>query len=176
MWRIAIAGFVCVLAAPAVAEDPPAPNPPIARFELEDGWVNVRLERDGKPVPNAKLKVLLDKGDFSKQVWAEGDLEDVGIGTFPVPPAKYCQVVFDLGDGPVAPIPLNFLKDGLVPTESPVRDGKSVCCLLPLRERKPEDQEGPTWREPLLIGAAVLVVNGAIIGWVLRRVRQTKRN
>lgn len=175
MCRIVLAALVCMAASPALADDAPAPNPPIARFELEDGWVNVSLERDGKPVPNARMKVLVDKGAFDKQLWAEGELEDVGRGTFPRPPGKYCQVVFDLGDGPVAPIPLNFLSDGLVPTESPVRDGKSVCCLVPSRGTKAEDVDGPNWREPVVIGVAVLVVNGVVIGWVLSRSRQSNR-
>ena len=54
-----------------------------------------------------------------------------------------------------------------------------MCCLVPSRGTKAEDVDGPNWREPVVIGVAVLVVNGVVsgvvIGWVLGRSRQSNR-
>lgn len=174
MKRVLI-GLIALVAtvAPSAGED--APSLPTATFEVEDGWVNVRLQRDGKPVPNTRLKVLVER-----QLWAEGEMGDEGLGTFPRPRGMYCQLVFDMGAGPAAPIPLNFLPDGtLVPTESPVRDGTAACCVKPasaLTSSVPSDSsEAPTppwWQGRWQIAAAVLGVNGSVLGWVYWRSRQ----
>jgi hypothetical protein len=154
------------------------PSDPMVTFNLTDGWVDFHLEKDGKPVINARVKVLV-----GSQIWAEGETGETGRGTFPRPDGMYCQVVFDLGKGLFAPIPLSFLPDGtLSPTNAPVLSGNSECCEIPSRrevsrssEVAPESSTGSPSRDRMIIGVAVLLVNGTVLGWVLRRPRHAQR-
>jgi len=156
---------------PSFGADPKAVEP-VAAFALADGWIDFRVERDGKPVTAARVTVLV-----GKEVWARGETGDTGQGTFPRPPLRDCQVVFDLGTGPSAPVPLAFLPDGtVIPTRSPVRDGTAECCVTPTRRTQPVEQSVPTTslRERLAIGLVVLAINFVCLGGVMWRARRRK--
>lgn len=163
------------LASRGVSE--PVMSDPVVTFTLSDGWVDFCLEKDGKPVSNAQVTILV-----GSQIWANGQTGDSGRGSFPRPSGMYCQVVFDLGKGPSAPVPLNFLSDGtLIPTHSPVQSSTADCCtILPRRvvssppDVTPKTLTGSSLRDRVTIGAAVLLVNGAILGWALRRSRRAQ--
>jgi hypothetical protein len=155
----------------------PESSDPIVTFSLGDAWVDFRLEKNGKPVVAARVRILV-----GSQTWAEGETGETGRGTFPRPDSMYCQVVFDLGKGPSAPVPLTFLADGtVIPTQSPVLSGTSDCCVIPSRRVASPSPDvtlqtstGTSWRDRVTIGAAVLLVNGTILGWILRRPRHSQ--
>lgn len=154
---------------PSFGADPKAVEP-VASFALADGWIDFRLERDGKPVTSARVTVLV-----GTEVWARGETDETGQGTFPRPPGRDCQVVFDLGSGPSAPVPLAFLPDGtVIPTRSPVRDGTAECCVTPTRRTQPvEDSVRSTsLPERLAIGLVVLAFNCICLGVAMWRDRR----
>ncbi len=162
---------------------------PVAAFTLADGWVDFRLERDGRPVKGARVTVLV-----GNQIWAQGETGDTGEGTFPRPGATDCQVVFNLGSGPSAPIPLAFIADGtMTPARSPVRDGAAECCERPRKSvsAKPTPNERPAYAavlaamllSPFGIAATFVLVSSLFLGWLLwqtstrstQHIRKSKR-
>jgi hypothetical protein len=155
----------------------PEPSDPIVSFTLTNSRVDFRLEKNGNPVANARVRILV-----GSQTWAEGETGETGRGTFPRPNSMYCQVVFDLGKGPSAPVPLTFLADDtVIPTQSPVLSGTSDCCVIPSRrlvsspsDAAPKTSTGASLRDRVTIGVAVLLVNGTILGWILRRPRSAQ--
>ncbi|QJW93134.1 hypothetical protein [Frigoriglobus tundricola] len=174
MSRAALSWLVTLTTVPALAADPKAVEP-VASFALVDGWVDFTLERDGKPVADARATVLV-----GAERWASGETGGTGRGTFPRPPGTNCQVVFDLGAGPSAPVPLTFLSnDSVIPTRAPVRDGTAECCVTPPRRPQPTEPQPPErstpltpLRDRLIIGAAAVAVNGIWLTWALRRTRR----
>ncbi|WP_171474732.1 hypothetical protein [Frigoriglobus tundricola] len=93
----------------------------------------------------------------------------------PAPAGRDCQIVFDVGAGPSAPIPLALLPDGsVIPLNAPVRDGTAECCRpvdpAPVVAPPPRPPASPVtlWHR-LLFGAVVLAVNGLVMGWAWRR-------
>jgi len=168
--------FVLLAAFPVSVRADSKPVEPVAAFTLADGWVDFRLEKDGKPVKGARVTVLV-----GNRIWAQGETGDGGQGTFPRPTGTHCQVVFYLGSGPSAPIPLAFLDDTtVIPTRSPVRDGTGECCATYARRvtenRLPD--EAPTLttilRDRVIIGSGVLVVGGVYLGYAVWRTRRHK--
>ncbi|CAN0472354.1 unnamed protein product, partial [Phaeothamnion confervicola] len=103
---------------------------PVASFASADGFVDLALARAGQPVPGARVTVLVRSDAWSRaDAWAGGATDVGGRWRFPRPPGADCQVVFDVGAGPTAPIPLALLPDGaVIPLSAPVRDGTAECC------------------------------------------------
>lgn len=152
----------------------PAPDqPPEAAFVVRDGWLNVRLTDAGRPVSGATVRCLV-----GTHQWAEGETGSDGDGAFPAPKAGTCQMVFDLGAGPSAPIPLTFLTaDSIVPTSCAVRDGSRDCCrpvrLTPVGDTPAAPAPPTVW--PLAVAGLVLgTVLSAAALWLLRRTMRSR--
>lgn len=134
---------------------------PTVEFALADGWVNLRLHAGDTPVTDAKMVVLV-----GEVVWAEGETDAQGKGTFPQPTAATCQVVFVYSTGTSAPVPLTFTGDTLTPLSSRVGGVRPACCPLGFGadvQPAPAPAEDPSLaRSRLWVFAVVLLVGGAV--------------
>ena len=146
-------------------------EPPVARFELVDGWLNILVMDGSSPMPGVHIRCLV-----GSTVWAAGETDDEGRGSFPRPTADWCSLVFDIGAGPSVPVPLSFLKDNtVVPTTALVRDGTAECCIDPTR--RPVDPSSDYTRnsipwyyqQTLASGLAVIVLGIIWAFWRWRR-------
>jgi len=154
------------------APTPPAvPQPPEAAFAIDSsGWLTIRLTDGGRPVPGASVRCLV-----GTHVYAEGETDDNGGGSFPKPTSGTCQMVFDMGKGLAAPIPLTFIdKTRVVPTSAAVRDGSLACCrpsAVPPTAAdppRPAPTPAPVW--PLsLAGLGIGVAVSALTLLAIRR-------
>lgn len=155
------------------------PQPPEAAFTIDrSGWLTIRLTDGGRPVPGAAVRCLV-----GSHVFAEGETDDNGSGSFPAPTAGTCQMVFDLGKGLAAPIPLTFIdKTRVVPTSAAVRDGSLSCCrpsavpptaaLPPPPESAPAPEPAQWW--PLAaVGLGIGVGVSALTLLAFRRYTRT---
>jgi hypothetical protein len=142
-----------VFAAPVRADDGPT-----VEFALKDGWVNLRLHAGTTPVTDAKLIVFVGDG-----VWAEGETDEKGNGTFPRPAAANCQVVFQYTTGSSAPIPLTFSGDTITPASAPVGGVRPPCCLVAGPGTvAPAPAPDPLARSKWIVFGVVLAALGAV--------------
>jgi hypothetical protein len=154
----------CV-AAHALAQTP-TPDGPVVTFDVEAGWVNFRVTSNGQDIANARMSVVV--GD---KIWAKGDTNEEGKGTFPVPPAESCLLMFEFDTGDTQPLPLSFLADGSVsPTRAMIRGALPSCCkpraAVPPASTSVEPDAGlPPW----WIQVGVLLASGVGLGWVYFR-------
>lgn len=162
MSRAASIAALVLFVAPLRAGDPPG-EAPVASFALTDGWVDFQVTRAGAPVADARVTVLT-----GAEVWARGETGATGRGTFPKPNRPDCQVVFDFGAGPSAPVPLAFPSDGtVVPNRSPVLDGTAECCQPARRATAPPPAPASRGgRVPYRYLIPGLVIAGAVL-WIV---------
>lgn len=151
MIRLSFAALL-LCAAPIRAADGPTVD-----FALADGWVKLRLHAGDTPVTDAKLVVFVGDG-----VWAEGETDDRGNGTFPRPTAANCQVVFQYTTGSSAPIPLTFTGDTITPASAPVGGARPPCCPLTLPDAPKAAQPDPLARSKWIVFGVVLAALGAV--------------
>jgi len=165
--------FACaavLFCAPVRAAESPA-DVPVASFEVIDGWIEFKVERDGKPVTGARVTVLV-----GATVWATGETGPEGRGTFPVPRGGSCQLTFEFGAGPSAPVPLSVLDDKtVVPNRAPVYDGTAQCCVVPPKTPRPPEERS-LLAGPLGVAFAVFVLNALFVGWLWWRLRPAGRS
>jgi hypothetical protein len=154
--------FILAIAAPVRADD----AGPTVAFAVNDGWVNLRLHKGDTPVTDAHILVLVGEG-----LWAEGDTDADGKGSFPKPNAETCQVVFNYSTGSSAPVPLTFTGDVVTPATAVVGGAKPPCCLppQPARDGSASPDDAAMNRQRLGVFAAVLLVAGAAGVWAYRR-------
>jgi hypothetical protein len=128
---------------------------------VADGWLTVRVTDGPKPRSGVSVTCLV-----GATVWASGETDADGRGSFPTPTAEWCQFVFDLGVGPSAPVPLTLLKDGtVVPVSSPVLDGTADCCVVPdFRGRRAESASLLTDGEWQAVRGVVVLGIGLVAG------------
>ncbi|QEG26859.1 hypothetical protein GobsT_16070 [Gemmata obscuriglobus] len=177
MCRAALALVLLAACAPLSAAGPAAPAPPEASFTLAGGWVEFVVERNGRPVADARVTVLV-----GATVWATGETGPTGRGTFPRPAGRDdCQVVFDFGFGASAPIPLTVSDGGTVtPARAPVL-GAVECCQPVRRPAPPASPAPPTvpWGVRLALAGAVAFLGPAValaLWWRVRRAPATTQN
>ena len=151
MTRLSLAALL-LLAAPLHADDGPTVD-----FTLKDGWVNLRLHAGTTPVTDAKMIVFVGDG-----VWAEGETDDKGNGTFPRPSAANCQVVFKYETGTSAPVPLTFTGDTITPASAPVGGARPPCCLVASPAAPSAAPPDPLARSKWIVFGVVLAALGAV--------------
>lgn len=147
-------------------------EPPEATFTLADDRLTVRVTDAGKPLAGVGVRCLV-----GTKVWTTVDTDADGRANLPRPPKDWCQVVCDLGNGPMAPIPLTLLPpDEVVPKSYPVLDGAAECCLMPYGspvEMPPTRPEPSILPELLGLGLGTLVAGLAFAVWRWRTARRT---
>jgi hypothetical protein len=126
--RIRLATVVLVTAAIVAAS--PAAEPEVA-FGVKDGWVEMTLTRDDRPVPDARIKVF----DHQGGTFADGETGPDGRGEFPLPPGDSFRVEIVVEGRTADPIPLTRVDDHVVPGRVLLSFGLSPCCKVPKRGR-----------------------------------------
>lgn len=163
---LTVLAALLLLAPPARADDGPT-----VEFAVADGWVSLRLHKGDTPVADARIFVLVGDG-----LWAEGDTDADGRGSFPKPTADACQVVFAYSTGSSAPVPLAFKGDAVTPPSAVVGGAKPPCCLTPDVPAGPPPDESSLNRQRLGVFAVVLLVAGAAGVWAYRWATRPRAN
>jgi hypothetical protein len=134
---------------------------PEISFALVDGWVETRVEHDGKPVPKAIIRVF----DVIGAPYAEGETAENGVGSFPKPREHTCRVAMNILGKECESILLRFDKDNKIyPPRVQVTFNDRSCCVVPsvrsgggssdsLREETPVSSD---WED------SVILLSGAI--------------
>jgi hypothetical protein len=109
------------------------PPEPQATFALKNGWVEVTLRKDGRPVANATIEITNQNGRND----GGGETDDEGFAAFPLPPGHSFIVEIKAGDRTADPIRL-FKSDagGVEPACVLLSYGLRPCC----RSIKPPSQ------------------------------------
>jgi hypothetical protein len=108
---------------------PVAAREPQIAFAVKDGWVEITVTHDDKPVADAQVRVIT----LSGHKFAEGETGPEGRGEFPLPPGTDFRVEIKVGDRNADPIRLTKIDDHVVPTNVLLSFGISPCCKLPSR-------------------------------------------
>ena len=97
---------------------------PHAAFAIKNGWIECALCRDGKPVTDAVIQVLDEKG----QNFAEGETGPDGQTAFPVPAGSSFTVEIKAGSRTADPIRLYKIDGGIEPGRVLLSYGLRACC------------------------------------------------
>lgn len=123
-WIAAIVPLaILVFASPAAAREPQV------TFVVKDGWVEMTVTQDDKPVADALIRVFSATG----HKFAEGETGPGGRGEFPLPPGHSFRVEIKIGDRTADPILLTPIDDHVVPTNVLLSFGLAPCCRVPPR-------------------------------------------
>jgi hypothetical protein len=102
---------------------------PQAEFALKAGWVECTVEGEGKPLADALIRILDEKGSN----FAEGETDERGQGQFPVPEGKWFTVEIKTGKRTADPIRLSKTGAGIEPARVLLSYGLRPCCRVLLR-------------------------------------------
>lgn len=171
-----LAAVVGLFLAPAPAR---AAEPEIA-FNVVDGWVDLKLTQDDKPLPGAKVLVLDSRGGK----FADGETGPDGSGEFPMPPGTQFRVEVKIGDRTADMILLTQVDGIVVPKSVLLSFGLAPCCRFSSRSATiaEEEQAAPTakvrdfpvasWLQGT-VGVGLAVLGAAILVRHERRARRT---
>src|SRR3954469_22529686 len=110
---------------------------PEASFALVDGWIEARIEQDGKPVAGARVEVF----DVIGAPFAQGETAEQGVGTFPRPRGHTCRLAVTIGGKPCDSVLLPFEGESASPPRVQLTFGDRSCCRTTGRGRPPYDEE-----------------------------------
>lgn len=97
---------------------------PQAAFALKGGWVECKVEQDGRPLGNAGLVILDGHGNK----FADGETDDSGLGQFPAPAGA--SFTLEIKTGTKTSDPIRLLKVGsrIEPATVLLSYGLRPCC------------------------------------------------
>jgi hypothetical protein len=133
---------------------------PEASFALVDGWIEARVEQDGKPVAGARVEVF----DVIGAPFAQGETAEQGIGTFPRPKGHTCRLAVTIGGKPCESVLLTFEGESVSPARVQLTFNDRSCCRTSGRGQPPFDDEpdfDPPGRVALLLAAGGCCLSGA---------------
>ena len=105
---------------------------PHATFAVKDGFVEVTLRQDGKPVANATIEITKQNG----MKFGESVVDD-GLASFFLPPGDSFVVEIKAGDRTADPIRLFKVESSVEPARVLLSYGLRPCC----RSIKPANNE-----------------------------------
>lgn len=150
--RNALACLILLLGiAPTWAADP------VVAFRVEDGWVRFAVSRDDQPVPDVALRVI----DKPGAPYVEGEADEKGVGSFPLPASADCVVTFTLAGREADPILIRFpdKKKGLVePARVLITFDRRPCCTL--SKLRPPGGTGFRWLVAAQAAAGLACLGG----------------
>jgi hypothetical protein len=97
---------------------------PQAAFALKHGWVEFALRQDGRPVADAKIQIMDEKG----VKFGEGETGAAGETAFPLPPGASFVVEIKAGERIADPIRLFKSAAGVEPVRVLLSYGLRPCC------------------------------------------------
>jgi hypothetical protein len=100
------------------------PAEPQATFSLKDGWVEFALRKDGRPVANATILIMDERG----VKFGEGETGEEGQAAFPLPRGSSFVVEIKAGDRTADPIRLFKSEAGIEPARVLLSYGLRPCC------------------------------------------------
>jgi hypothetical protein len=100
------------------------PTEPQAAFTLKNGWVELALRKDGRPVANAAIQIIDEHG----LNFGDGETGDEGRAAFPLPPGASFVVEIKAGDRTADPIRLFKCDAGVEPARVLLSYGLRPCC------------------------------------------------
>ena len=144
-----------------------AAEPQVA-FTLKKGWVEFAVRREGKPVADALIQVLDERGNQ----FAEGETGPEGEASFPLPAGSFFTVEIKTGARTADPIRLFKTVEGVEPARVLLSYGLRPCC----RSRPPYEPilcgnalEGPgdepmwPWLAAALVGLSIAALTWYVI-------------
>jgi hypothetical protein len=134
---------------------------PEVSFSAEGGFVTLRLEGPAGPIADAIIKAY----DHVEFVFAEGETDEAGIGTFPAPAGGVCRIGITIKGKECDLIPLHVRPDAVDPPRVQLTFGTRPCCRFAVkrsaRDWSPlDDEPGP----PPDRTALLFATGGAFVG------------
>jgi hypothetical protein len=150
---------------------------PRASFALEHGWVQVQVRQEKGPVADARIRVF----DDAEQVFAEGETDEQGVGSFPAR-GHTCRIGITINGKECDLIPLHLDGKTAEPARVLLTFGTRPCCRMaagirgwtgPEENSANQESESPPpapevgW--PALAGGGCLAAAGALVVVFRRR-------
>jgi hypothetical protein len=130
---------------------------PEVEFSLKAGWVDCTIDQDGKPIPDALVRIM----DTSGRNFAEGETDERGQGQFPVPDGNWFIVEIKTGKRTADAIRLSRTADAIQPGRVLLSYGLRPCCRV-LARKGSQTGAATTWSPPA--EATIWILAGTIAG------------
>ncbi len=112
---------------------------PRAAFVLKDGWVELALKQDGKPIADAAVQIIDEKGT----PFGEGETGATGQASFPAPRGTSFTLEIKSAGRTSDPIRLHMMEQRLEPARVLLSYGLRPCCRFKSQSDEPTP-EAPT--------------------------------
>jgi hypothetical protein len=110
---------------------------PQVAFKVRKGFVELQLQKEGHPVPNAAITVR----DHLGGIFAEGETGAKGEGSFPLPKSPSFSLEFRVEGRLSQPITLTLVGGEVVPMEVLLNFELRACCRIPSRLKMLENSQ-----------------------------------
>ena len=110
---------------------------PQVAFHVRKGFVELQLQKEGHPVPNAAITVR----DHLGAVFAEGETGAKGEGSFPLPKSPSFSMEFRVDGRLSQPVTLTLVGGEVVPMEVLLNFELRACCRIPSRLKMLENSQ-----------------------------------
>ena len=134
--RIPYIGCTTILLALGFCGAAAALEPQVA-FKVRKGFVELELQKEGKPVPNAAITVR----DHLGGIFAEGETGPKGEGSFPLPKSPSFSLEFRVDGRLSQPVTLTMVGGEVVPMEVLLNFELRACCRIPSRLKMLENSQ-----------------------------------
>lgn len=134
--RIPYIGCATILLALGLCGAAAALEPQVA-FKVRMGFVELELQKEGKPVPNAAITVR----DHLGGIFAEGETGPKGEGSFPLPKSPSFSLEFRVDGRLSQPVTLTMVGGEVVPMEVLLNFELRACCRIPSRLKMLENSQ-----------------------------------
>lgn len=134
--RIPYIGCATILLALGFCGAAAALEPQVA-FKVRKGFVELELQKEGKPVPNAAITVR----DHLGGIFAEGETGPKGEGSFPLPKSPSFSLEFRVDGRLSQPVTLTMVGGEVVPMEVLLNFELRACCRIPSRLKMLENSQ-----------------------------------
>lgn len=110
---------------------------PQVAFKVRKGFLELELQKEGKPVPNAAITVRDNLGG----IFAEGETGPKGEGSFPLPKSPSFSLEFRVDGRLSQPVTLTMVGGEVVPMEVLLNFELRACCRIPSRLKMLENSQ-----------------------------------
>jgi len=110
---------------------------PQVAFKVRKSFVELQLQKEGHPVPNAAITVR----DHLGGIFAEGETGSKGEGSFPLPKSPSFSLEFRVEGRLSQPITLTLVGGEVVPMEVLLNFELRACCRIPSRLKMLENSQ-----------------------------------